>query len=232
MNFDISDFYFENQYCGLKIENSKILIFFGSLNFENIYTKAFPQYEFSLLKQTHGNAIVETTSVYQKDIEADAQWSNRVNVAHVIQTADCLPIFITDKKFDKISGIHAGWRGIENRITPKILGEIFPNENVNIFTGPHILMDSFEVDVDVKEKLESCTNPRNEEFVFDKEKNKYHIDLKNISKLQILESHKMNFYYHASIDTKTDLRFCSFRRDGKNCGRNISFIVKKQLQPA
>lgn len=227
MNFDISDYYYKNTLCGLKIENEQILIFFGNKAFESQYQDIFPQYQFSFLKQVHGSQIVHTTTPFSKNVEADAQWTELHNIALVIQTADCLPVIITDKSFQKISALHAGWRGIENRIIPITLNSIFNDTPINVFIGPHILKQSFEVDLEVKEQLLKCTNPPNEEFIFNENLGKYFVDLKNISKLQMEESHRPHFYYHANTDTKSDLNLCSFRRDKKGAGRNISFIVKK-----
>lgn len=209
-------------------EKDGYLIFFG----KNLATldqikQAYPQILFRTVHQKHTDVCVSSSSDSQ-DIIADAHFANEAGVGLVVKTADCMPIMAYDKKQKLILSIHAGWRGVENQITSKSLTSAHLQE-AEIFFGPHILQKSFEVDLDVKEQLEKVylqlvSTP--EESVFQSKAEKFYIDLKKIVKKQI-ESLKVPFHLHElTIDTVSDMRFHSYRRDKQNSGRNLSFIAR------
>ncbi len=56
-----------------------------------------------------------------------------------------------------IVGIHAGWRGVANRILPKSIARMHalgaPNQEVHVIIGPHIQKNSFEVNFDVRDSI-------------------------------------------------------------------------------
>lgn len=88
--------------------------------FETINEK--PKFDIIHVTQTHSNIILEYNGDKLEDLEADGIIIDpvkypRCNLA--IKTADCLPVLLIGKK---VALIHAGWKGIQNRIlTSKIL---------------------------------------------------------------------------------------------------------------
>lgn len=104
------------------------------------------------MHQVHGNNVVR---VAKKDDgktikNCDAMITNENNIELCVRVADCLPIFVRDKKGRGIGLIHAGWRGLENKIISKTIKKMVsefslePSE-LDIGIGPHICKKHYEV---------------------------------------------------------------------------------------
>lgn len=113
-----------------------------------------------LMQQVHGNNVV---FVEKKDIETtipncDAMITNDPRVVLGVRVADCLPISIIDEKDHGIGLIHAGWRGLENKIIVKAIELMntklkIKNEELRINIGPHICRKHYEIKNDVATKF-------------------------------------------------------------------------------
>jgi YfiH family protein len=210
-------------------ENDQVFLFFGNKYFEKEHFSFFPEIQFQFLKQVHGNNVVYFDRYTDELHQADGHYTSTRNLAMVIQTADCLPILAYDQHHKWVMALHAGWRGVENKIT-KVGLEKFSKEArtplLSIYVGPHIQYKSFEVDPDVAAKLKVCVNSEIES-VFDDYTNKYFINLKKIVHAQALELPiQIQELYFSNIDTQTNEEYSSFRRQKGPC-RNFSFIYLK-----
>lgn len=210
---------FKETELGFCFQGKNHFVFFGKKNctIEDLKS-AYPYYEFRQTRQTHSDLIIESCSTSETK-EADAHFTAEENVALIVRTADCIPVFVYADNAETVLAVHAGWRGVENKILLKSLMHLNINKNLSIYFGPHILQNSFQVDLDVKNKLE----PESHQF-FQKD-NKFYIDLKSILIKQIQSYTEFNLE-SLDIDTVTTSSFNSFRRDKENSGRNLSFIVK------
>lgn len=204
------------------------MIFFGKNNATlDKLKQSYPDIEFRTVHQKHTDICV-TSKPESQEIVADAHYTTEAGVGLVVKTADCLPILAFSKSQQLLVAIHAGWRGVENQLTAKSLLTAKLNE-AEIFIGPHILQKSFEVDLDVKEQLEKVyllhtQNP--DTAVFTAKENKYYIDLKAIVRKQI-DSVSIPYHLHElALDTVSDPRLHSYRRDRQTSGRNLSFIAR------
>ncbi len=56
--------------------------------------------------------------------KGDALLTNVPGVLLAVQTADCVPIVLADKKRRAVAAIHSGWRGTLLRIAAKALGRM------------------------------------------------------------------------------------------------------------
>ena len=77
-----------------------------------------------------------------------------------IQTADCLPIILVDRKRHAVGVFHAGWRGTVRRIVEKGVGEMIRHFRSNprdliAAIGPGIHGCCYEVGEEVREQFES-----------------------------------------------------------------------------
>ncbi len=228
MPISLNNFTKNNTVYGQFYEDENVFIFFGNKNFEKDHFSFFSDVKFHFLKQVHGNEVIEA-NIGSDVLKADGHYTNQKHLGLVIQTADCLPVmaYSLDRKW--ICALHAGWRGVVNRILPrgmKFLTAKSAMDGVSVFIGPHIQQSSFEVDADVCEQLKSCTNPPNDMINFDSEKNKYYPNLKKIVQLQLQETIKTEKLYSSPIDTFTAGDYSSFRRM-KSPVRNWSFIYLK-----
>lgn len=219
---------------GTLIETDFYLGFFGNKNSQIAQLQqAFPQINFKRIKQVHKDRVVHT-SPHSIDFssEADAHYTSEKNLGLCISTADCIPILIYNHEPRWIAGIHAGWRGVENRIVPKTIAALAKNgckpESLQIAVGPHIQYPSFEVGNDVKELLLKCFEGEKDKVWQKISDQKSKVNLHEILKYQLIESQvELENTFFEFKDTVTDLEYHSFRRDKENSGRQISFISLK-----
>lgn len=219
-------------------ETDSALVFFGNKNSDRASLEAaFPAFTFIAIKQTHSDIVVKTPYSGEAP-EADAHFTHERQIALCIRTADCTPVMIYDP-VSKIAGaIHAGWRGIENEIIRKTCRRML-DAGADLtrsfaWIGPHIGDASFEVGLDVAEKLETRFRAVKEHssvptaLLPHLDSAKARVNLLEIARAQ-LSSFGLNgprVIEHA-IDTFTSNSHESFRRDREKSGRQTSFIVMK-----
>lgn len=126
--------------------------------------------------QCHGNEVLNVVEPgYFEGF--DALITNKKNIFLQILVADCTPILLFDPIHEVLAAIHAGWRGTANAIVQKTLNKMTLHFHTNpsdcfAYVGTCISQFYFEVDDDVAQYFDQ------EFYVFDKEKDKYFIDLK------------------------------------------------------
>ncbi|MFS4458823.1 peptidoglycan editing factor PgeF [Bdellovibrio sp. HCB2-146] len=220
---------------GFEIKTSDFTLLFGGVNSQLPQLKEhYPQFKFVRLKQIHSDAVIETTSTetdYQ--ILGDAHFTTHP-LALCVVTADCVPAFLYDPNKSVVAGIHAGWRGVASRIIPKTIAQLKERgsnpEDIQVIIGPHIQKKSFEVEFDVRDQILSSLGPLNAQdralFTEKISDTKALVDLNQVVKAQIQsEGVSLEKVFDLHLDTVTDPRFHSYRRDKEKSGRQISFIV-------
>ena len=221
---------FEEKDFGYEFHSNQFLCFFGKFNSElqNLY-KSYPNLDWVSLKQIHSDVLVESSQGLLNSTEADAHWSTKKNLALVTRTADCVPLLGYNTTSKNIISIHAGWKGVASGIVPKSLKKIAaenPLQDWQLFMGPHILQESFEIQSDVLKLLEKSTDLSSENWAT-KDKNSYFVDLSKVLLAQIQSiGVPTGSVEKCLFDTKTNLKFHSHRRDRELSGRQISFIAK------
>lgn len=201
------------------------------------FSEKYPDLKFKRIKQVHGDKIVHTsTHTIDYSNEADSHYSAETNLALCILTADCFPIFIFQPEQNNFFSIHAGWRGVANRIVPKSLLKAksfgFDLQKTIVICGPHIQKKSFEIQNDVCQQLlasSKLTNDSNIKKMLFESSSSTHgfFDLNLLLKLQLreLEISEANTFI-SDIDTVTEQSYHSFRRDREKSGRQISWIAR------
>lgn len=181
------------------------------------------------VRQIHSDKIVclEDSDKYEMDYEADAIISDLKGHGVGVYTADCVPIILSDTVNNKCGVIHAGWKGTLARITEKVsdylINELDCNsENIKAAIGPCIEGSCYEIGGEVA--VQFLSGFKNSDLFLKKEEgSKYSLDLKAANTLQ-LKSKGITDIEVVDICTKCDLNYPSFRRDGKNAGRMLSFV--------
>lgn len=145
----------------------------------------------------------------------------------VIKSADCLPVIVYDCINKRIAAVHSGWKGTANSIVKeaiqKMMGLGSRAEDLKIYVGPHIQKNSFEVMDDVKDVFEK--NFSYEDIIFKKDETHYLIDLGQVVKYDAMSlGVKEENIYISSVDTVTDQRFHSYRRDKKDYGLMYTLV--------
>ncbi|WP_413292205.1 peptidoglycan editing factor PgeF [Bdellovibrio sp. HCB185ZH] len=222
---------------GYEIKNSHVTYFFGGKESQIQNLKvAYPHFDFVRVKQTHSDIVVESKDAsldYQ--VNADGHISTARYLALCVVTADCVPALFYHAKSGTIAGVHAGWRGVANRILINTIRDMvkrgIPPQEIEVAIGPHIQKDSFEVGHDVRDQilasLPEMSREEKEMFYTDLSTEKSLVDINLIVKAQ-LESQGISLENVSTlhIDTVKDQFFHSHRRDKEQAGRQISFVVR------
>ena len=181
-----------------------------------------------LTNQVHSNVVSYVDSNFSKDISSDAMITNRKDILLGMLTADCAPIIVLGKKYFGI--IHAGWRGLINGIIENTIikfNSLGETENdLDVFVGPHLLMDSFEVKRDfidnIKKKIKNYDN-----FIESKRQKKI-FNFSGLIESKLIDL-KITNYDISKENTYTNPekffshRYCYVNKI-KNCGRQISLV--------
>ncbi len=133
---------------------------------------------------------------YPKDYKGvDGHITNEPEVALLIYTADCVPLFFADKKHHAVGISHSGWRGTVSKmasVTVKRMNQEYQTDpqDLVVVIGPSIGPECYEVSEDValqfqkaytKEQIQQILKPC-------KEKGKYLLDLWSANRFALLEA--------------------------------------------
>lgn len=148
--------------------------------------------------------------------------------------ADCQLILLYDERNHAIAAVHAGWRGVANRILTKTIekmGREYGTQPRNIIAavGPSICRRCFETDDDVKEALFEVYEDQVPDYFY-KEGSKWHIDLKMLTYSSFIRLGVLPY----NIDISNLCPCCgdqhlfwSHRRQGQERGVHAGMITLK-----
>ena len=216
---------YQNQIMGYSAQIGECRIVYGTRYLTRSYLRVlFPDYQFCFVEQIHGKEVVPARP--QPPLTpADAHWTDQKYRALVVQTADCLPVFLWSGTV--VCAVHAGWRGVEQNIIQNAV-QHFPSHlrsQLALSIGPHIDSDHFEVDEDVARKL-SQSSQNASQFVRSTQKGKYQVSLMNIVQDQLSSCAVIQQSYIFNKSTFLTEIFYSYRRTAeKNIGQS-SFVVR------
>jgi YfiH family protein len=176
------------------------------------------------LNQTHS---VDVLKIPSATLNGDASYTIDKNTVCVVQTADCLPLLVTNMDGTIVAAIHAGWRGLLNGVIENTIEKMnmSPNELL-VWLGPAISQKHFEVGFDVKNSF--CEKHSEAEKAF-------HLisDQKWLADIYVLAKIRLNLcgisqIYGGSVSNDNctfanELEYFSYRRDGIT-GRMASLI--------
>lgn len=186
-------------------------------------------------EQTHGsNAYV----VEQKDAgrgatrykdavsDTDALITKEKNIALSVFVADCLPVFIIDKKEDIIALAHCGWKSTSKSLLKKTISTMQQKfgskpQNSLVFFGPVIRKCCFQVGEEFSGYFREgiC---RREGKVF--------LDLIQVNCLQAKEAGIIedNIFDSEICTYCQNDKFFSFRKEESASGRQMALITRKE----
>ena len=112
------------------------------------------------LRQIHSDLIHRIESAPEQPFAGDGIVTDTPGLLVTVQTADCLPIVLVDRKRRAVGVFHAGWRGTVKRIAEKGVGEMrkhFRSDPRNLIAeiGPGVRGCCYEVGEEVRTKFES-----------------------------------------------------------------------------
>lgn len=176
-------------------------------------------------EQVHGVHIqfAERPGVYS---ETDGLLTNIPGIFLVVQTADCLPVYLFDPIHNAIGLIHAGWKGTAQKIVSFAVHNLQNHfktqpEELRAYFGPSIGPCCYEVGVDVSQHFSHHVM------------NKNRLDLWKANRDLLVESGvKTDHIYISGLCTScySDW-FFSHRKSGGRTGRMMAIfgIQKKEL---
>ncbi len=147
--------------------------------------------------QTHSTNVNMVTSENFMPFSSKPQFedtdilvTNRHHTPLVTLFADCVPLFLVDKRHKAIAVVHAGWRGTLNNAPKEVvtyMNDVFGTtiDDLIVCVGPSIHSCCFLVDDDVY--LEFYKKEEYRQFI-KKVGNKYSIDLQQINKYNLLST--------------------------------------------
>lgn len=170
----------------------------------------------------------------------DAVMTSQRGVCVGVSTADCIPLLLLDTRRKAVAAVHAGWRGTRKRIVETVvraMRDTFGTEPASLrcVIGPGISMESFEVGQEVYDAfaqggfdMGGIAKRMPRMHADDPQPEKWHIDLKQCNRNQLLAAGvPASGITDCAIDTLTDSRFFSARRQGIASGRIFTAILLK-----
>ena len=227
-----------NLYCGDDVQhvqqNRELLCQFLGLPFSHLL----------MPHQTHHDKVCKIDesflSLSQSEREQrlegiDALMTDLPDVCGSVSTADCIPVLLYDDVHHAVAAVHAGWRGTVSSIVRKTverMEEVYHTDvnDVKAVIGPGISLDAFEVGDEVYDAFQSAGFPMMQiakRYVLSEEKTKWHIDLWEANRWELLQSGVPFSHIHLSgICTYShNDRFFSARRAGIHSGRILNGIM-------
>jgi len=177
------------------------------------------------LNQVHGTDIIDISDAVNESLPtADGTFSFKKNKVCAILTADCLPVFFTNKAGDRVALVHAGWRSLAGGIVESVVAQLGCSaDDILVWAGPCIGPAAFEIGDEVRQQLggfdlayKPSPNSRTNEI-------KWLADLYALTKQRLLNV-GVNAFTHSNACTYHDEdTFFSYRRHAQ-CGRMASLI--------
>jgi polyphenol oxidase len=117
------------------------------------------------LRQIHSDVIhrvdrVQGDRMLEQPVAGDGIVTDTPGLLVAVQTADCLPIILADRKRRAVGVFHAGWRGTVKRIVEKGVGEMrkqFGSDSRDLVAaiGPGVQGCCYEVGEEVRTRFEA-----------------------------------------------------------------------------
>lgn len=181
-------------------------------------------------RQTHSANVVVVAGDCVPDLEGvDGMVTRSADIALCINTADCVPVVMSDPAAGVIAAVHSGWRGTVDGISLRAVGLMQSlgsrPENIHVAMGPCICAGCFEVGDEVAARFREVI-PSSEigRVVISEPGRKPHVDLP--AAIAVMLRHKG--VEHIELPPlcsmcNPDLLF-SARRLGISSGRTLTVV--------
>jgi YfiH family protein len=177
------------------------------------------------LSQIHGATVVDAAEAWGTP-EADASVTTRRGVVCAIQTADCLPVLLSDTAGQVVGAAHAGWRGLAGGILENTVARMRDAGAGEILAwlGPAIGPRQFEVGEEVRDAfaaLDAATRTAFQPVVG--QAGKYLADIYQLARFALARAGVTRVFGGDFCTVTDERRFYSYRRN-RITGRMASLI--------
>lgn len=184
------------------------------------------------LRQVHGNDVrVFGDGPPPRSLAGDALVARGNGSGVAIKAADCVPVLLADPVSGAVAGAHAGWRGTLARVVQKAARALAREAGAHparlaAVIGPAIRGCCFEVGAEVVSAFAEGGHDVDRMAVRAGAGVRPHLDLALANRLQLLEAGlREDAIQDASLCTRCEPAFHSYRREGSGVGRNWSVAV-------
>ena len=141
------------------------------------------------MNQVHGHDVVQVDTPESEPVTADGVWTSEVGLGLVIQTADCVPIFLARHDGEAIGAAHAGWQGLRRLNGRGVISNLIEamgtsQSGYTAWIGPCISVTHYEVGEDVWGHF---ADEYADALLVHEDENKRYLDLRKIASRQLTE---------------------------------------------
>jgi hypothetical protein len=173
------------------------------------------------MKQVHATTVIDPEQA-TPETEADAAVTRRPGSVCVVMTADCLPVFLSDRAGRAAGIAHAGWRGLAAGVIESVVQALgVPPSEMIAYLGPGIGPLRYEVGEEVRRAFVDKDPGAAPSFVPTRD-GKCFADLYALARRRLAAA-GVSEVYGGGFCTASDERFFSFRRD-RTTGRMASLL--------
>jgi purine-nucleoside/S-methyl-5'-thioadenosine phosphorylase / adenosine deaminase len=200
-----------------------------------------PAYQLVRVRQVHGAAVAWASDGSPSPAgEADALVTDRPGLAVAVSTADCVPILVAAPAAGVVAAVHAGWRGTLAGIVSAVLDGLRARhgvraDEIRVALGPAIDGCCFEIERDIAARFadrfgadvwRAWRDGRSGGGVA-----RGTLDLRAVNRRLLVAAGVLDHAIElvGPCTCCGDAPFASYRRDGANAGRQLSWIA---LAPA
>jgi len=174
------------------------------------------------VNQVHSNICVNAELISSK-VDADASYTREPGIVCAVLTADCLPIFVSNKKGTAVGIAHAGWKGLVGGVIESLIESFGLDKNeLVVHLGPAISQISFEVGEEVKSQY--LSKNVNFESCFTNLNNKHYLDLYSAARVVLKSCGITSISGGDRCSYNEPDKYFSYRRDGTKSGRMAHLI--------
>jgi purine-nucleoside/S-methyl-5'-thioadenosine phosphorylase / adenosine deaminase len=187
--------------------------------------RAEPDVAVHTARQVHG-ALVATLAPDGPRPDADGLATDRAGAFVGIVTADCVPLLLVAPRRRVVAAVHAGWRGAAAGVVEAALArlrdtfDIEPRE-IEAAIGPAIGACCYEVGPEVRAAF--ARTGETTACAWRRERARDHLDLR-AAVAALLAAGGVRHVATLGPCTRCSPDYCSYRRDGDDAGRQVSFI--------
>lgn len=176
------------------------------------------------LEQVHGTQVVDLgAAAPSAPPTADGAVTRRAGVVCAVLTADCLPVFFTDRGGTRVGVAHAGWRGLAAGVLENSVAALgVPPGEILAWLGPAIGPDAFEVGDEVRKAFAAAGFATERAFTGNA-RGRWQADLYALARDSLYRAGVDAVFGGGKCTYSDAARFFSHRREAP-CGRMASLI--------